>query len=103
MEQPMTTVELIGRINERGQLEVEQPVNLPPGDVRIIIETIDPDAEAADEALWDEQFARSQDVLTRLAHEAREEYEAGLTEDFDLDNELVTHIVSDPNTQTANP
>lgn len=40
---------------------------------------------AADEALWDAQFARSQDVLSKLAQEAIEEDEAGLTEDFDPD------------------
>ncbi len=47
--------------------------------------------EAADEALWDEQFARSQDVLEQMAKEAHDEYLAGLTEDFDPDNK--------PNTQ----
>ena len=40
---------------------------------------------AADEALWDEQFAASQDVLEALGREALAEYEAGLTDDFDPD------------------
>ncbi len=84
----MTIIEVFGRVNEHGQLEFEQPVNLPPGEVRIIIESIDPEAESADEARWDEQFANSQDVLNMLAHEAREEHRAGLTEDFDPDNDL---------------
>jgi hypothetical protein len=83
----MTIIELTGRVNESGHLEFEQPANLPPGDVRIIIETINPDAETADDALWDEQFAKSQDVLDFLAKEARDEYYAGLTDDFDPDND----------------
>jgi hypothetical protein len=83
----MTIVEVIGRVNERGQLEFEPPTHLRPGEVRIIIETIDAEAEAADEALWDEQFANSQDVLEFLANEARAEYAAGLTEDFDPDDD----------------
>ncbi|MEP7289962.1 MAG: hypothetical protein ABI947_29805 [Chloroflexota bacterium] len=79
----MVTIEIIGHIDEHGQLAFEQPTNLPPGDVRIIIETIDAQAEATDETLWDEQFLSSQDVLDLLASEARQEYAAGLTDDFD--------------------
>jgi hypothetical protein len=82
----MTAIELIGRVNERGQLEFEQPANLPPGEVRIIIEPISAEEVAADEALWEEQFARSQDKLEQMAQEAHEEYLAGRTEDFDPDN-----------------
>jgi hypothetical protein len=78
----MTTIEVIGHVNEKGQLEFEPPA-LPPGGVRIIIETIDAEAEAADEALWDEQFAKSQDLLSKLAQEAIEQDDAGLTKDFD--------------------
>lgn len=46
---------------------------------------IDAEEEAADAALWDEQFARSPNALDALAQEAHEEYLAGLTEDFDPD------------------
>jgi hypothetical protein len=83
----MVTVELIGRINEAGKLEVELPADLPPGEVRITIQTISADEIAADEALWDEQFAKSQDVLERMSQQAHEEYVAGLTEDFDPDDD----------------
>jgi hypothetical protein len=84
----MTIIELPGRVNEQGKLEFEQPSNLPPGDVRIIIETIDPDLEA-DEALWDEQFAnpKSQALFDLLAKQVLEEDAAGLLEDFDPDND----------------
>jgi hypothetical protein len=44
---------------------------------------IEADEIEADEALWDAQFARSQDVLEAMAAKAHAEYEAGLTEDFD--------------------
>ncbi len=83
----MTAIEVIGRVNEHGQLEFDQPANLPPGEVRIIIEPISPEEDAADEALWDEQFAKSQDILHQLAQEAHDEYLAGRTEDFDPDEE----------------
>ena len=36
-------IEVNGRINEQGKLEVELPANLPPGRVRVILEPIDPD------------------------------------------------------------
>ncbi len=80
----MTVIEVWGHVNEEGRLEFEQPVRLPPGDVCITIETVD---IAADEAQWDEQFAKSQDILKQMALKAIEEDEAGLTEDFDPDND----------------
>ncbi len=83
----MKTVELIGRITEAGELEIELPAGLPPGEVQITIRPISLDEIATDEALWDEQFARSQDVLERLSQEAHDEYLAGLTEEFDPDDE----------------
>jgi hypothetical protein len=83
----MTAIEVIGRVNEQGQLEFDQPANLPPGEVRITIEPISAEEDAADEALWEEQFARSQDKLEQLAQEAHEDYLAGLTEDFDPDDD----------------
>lgn len=41
--------------------------------------------EIEDEARWDAAFARSPDILTRLAAEAEEEDRKGLTEDLDPD------------------
>jgi hypothetical protein len=83
----MTMIELIGRVNERGELEIDLPANVPQGEVRVIIESVDPELEAADEALWDAKFANSQDVLDRLAQEAHEAYLAGRTEEFDPDTD----------------
>ncbi len=45
------------------------------------------DAVEIYDALWDKTFADSQDVLDQLADEAHAEYTAGLTEDFDPDND----------------
>lgn len=42
---------------------------------------------AADDALWDEQFAASQDVLDKMADDALAKYRAGLTEEFDPDTD----------------
>ena len=41
--------------------------------------------EIEDEARWDAAFARSHDVLERLAAEAEEEDRRGLTEELDPD------------------
>ena len=40
-------------------------------------------AELESESRWDDLFARSQDMLARMAEEARQEYRAGLTEPLD--------------------
>ncbi|MHB8628977.1 MAG: hypothetical protein ACYDBJ_26685 [Aggregatilineales bacterium] len=82
----MEPIRLTGRVNEKGQIEIHQTEKLPPGDIVILIEPISAEI-AADEALWDEQFARSQDVLEELGRETLAEYEAGLTDDFDPDSD----------------
>lgn len=43
-------------------------------------------AELESESQWADSFARSQDVLARLAKEAHAEYLAGETESLDPDN-----------------
>ena len=45
------------------------------------------EAVATHDALWDEKFANSQDVLDRLADEGHQAYLAGETEEFDPDND----------------
>ena len=42
-------------------------------------------AELESERRWDDLFGRSQDLLARMAEEARQEYRAGLTEPLDPD------------------
>ena len=41
--------------------------------------------EIADERRWDDAFARSQDVLAKLAAKAREDIEAGRVQDAGFD------------------
>jgi hypothetical protein len=41
--------------------------------------------ELESERRWDDLFSRSQDLLARMAEEARQEYRAGLTEPLDPD------------------
>ncbi len=83
----MSIIELKGRIDEDGRLELDLPPNLPPGEVRVFIEPFNTEEEAADETLWDEQFAQSQDVLEQMSGEAHEEYVAGRTDAFDPDHD----------------
>ena len=40
-------------------------------------------AELESERRWDDLFAQSQDLLSRMAEEAHQEYRAGLTESLD--------------------
>jgi hypothetical protein len=42
-------------------------------------------AEVASEKKWDDLFAKSQDLLSKLAKEARDEYREGETEPLDAD------------------
>jgi predicted amidophosphoribosyltransferase len=42
-------------------------------------------AELESERRWDDLFARSQDLLAKMAEEARREYHAGRTEPLDFD------------------
>ncbi len=43
--------------------------------------------EIADDALWDKQFANSPDTLNLLEREGLADYCAGLTEEFDPDED----------------
>ena len=81
----MERIRLSGRIDENGRLMVDQPDKLPPGDVIVTIELVNAVDEAAEEALWDEFFAKSQNFLEALGREIQAEYEAGLTDEFDPD------------------
>lgn len=83
--EPVKRIVTSGWVNEEGILEVDQPGDLPPGEVRVIIEPITEEEIAAEDARWDELFARSQDVLQRMSDEALRHYELGLTDELDPD------------------
>jgi hypothetical protein len=105
----MKPVQITGHVNKDGKLEINPLPAFPPGeDLRILImepagmaalekmidlvasiEITDPEfleqLEALDEALWDMQFANSQDALKKLAGQAYEEYQRGEIVELDLD------------------
>src|SRR5258708_19022396 len=105
----MKPVQLIGYVDQDGKLELDQMPVFPPGEeLRVLImeesgiaalekmiemvasaEISDPvlleQIEALDEALWDMQFANSQEALAKLAEEALEEHRQGKTVEMDLD------------------
>ena len=82
----MVTVQLTGHINENGQLELDEPANLPPGEVLVTIEVISPEEEAADEERWSNSFAASQDALARMADQALKDLDEGRTDELDPNN-----------------
>jgi len=57
------------------------------GELIVVRQSDIDDEELAADALWDKQFAESQDVLDKLADKALADYRAGLTEDFDPDTD----------------
>jgi hypothetical protein len=50
-----------------------------------VLATLEKLEDEADERRWDELFAKSPDVLARLADEARAEWQAGRTRELDPD------------------
>ena len=57
------------------------------GELIVVRPTHDDAESAADDALWDEQFADSQDFLDKLEEATLAQYRAGKTEDFDPDTD----------------
>jgi len=82
----MDAIRVAGHIDENGHVQIDEAVDLPPGQqLSITIEAITPEMLTADDALWDEKFSRTPHILTQLAAEARAEIEAGTVTDFDPD------------------
>jgi hypothetical protein len=68
-------------------VEIDWLPDLPPGKIRVIIEPLDPATEAADEAQWTAQFAKSPQVSDGLIQEAHDEEALGLTDVWDPEAE----------------
>jgi hypothetical protein len=105
----MKPVQVTAHVDQAGKLQLDQLPMLPPGeDLRVLImqendittlsqlvdmvatmEISDPDLlarlESLDDALWDIQFASSQDTLAKLAQQALAEHKAGKTVPLELD------------------
>lgn len=67
----MTTLELHGRINEAGKLEVELPEGLPVGDVKVVIEV--PSRETSPDNLYELWADLGIDLSEKEIDEARRE------------------------------
>ncbi len=105
----MKPVQVTGHVDKNGKLQLGELPDLPPGEelrvlimeaagvtalekmIEVVASTGITDLElleqleALDEAIWDMQFANSQDVLAKLAEEALEEHKQGKTVELDLD------------------
>ncbi len=77
----MTTLQLTGRISDTRQLELDCPLNLPPGEVKVTLET----GEIAEDAQWDASFAQSVALFARMAAQVRAEIAEGRTVDLNPD------------------
>jgi len=76
-------IELKGRVGHNGELTFDAPSDLPPGEVDIVISYLT-EAEEADEALWDAQFAATSDAqFDALVARGVAEYHSGQTDEFD--------------------
>lgn len=62
----------------------EKASHLPPGEQDAFARWVL--AELDSERKWDASFASSNDVLSKLAEEAKEEYQSGETEPLDPDH-----------------
>lgn len=80
----MPTIELTGRINEAGQIELDHPAKLPPGAVRIIIEPLDPDQAY----FWTKEWQAGE-------RKAEEEIAAGEYKDFTTMDDFLADLFDD--------
>jgi hypothetical protein len=75
----MVTIHLNGRITEAGELQVDLPEGLPPGDVQVTIEVLQAKAEPP---LTDEELAELLKPITpKTGAEIAADIEAGLIGD----------------------
>lgn len=91
----MTIMQLTGRIDEYGQLALDQPLDLPPGEVLITVERVTAEEQATIDTAWDELLTspRSLAALEKLAAKAIAEFDAGLTDELDPDTEVCGNIL----------
>jgi len=80
-------IELKAHVGEDGNIVLETPTNLPPGQVELVI-TYMTDEEKEDEALWDKQFAETPTaVFDKLIEQGLKDYRDGETDAFDPNQE----------------
>lgn len=83
----MVTIRLTGHVDENGRVEILERVDLPPGDVTIVIEGHFDENNDPDDA-FDALIAspRSLAFLEKLEESLLAEIAAGLTDELDPDN-----------------
>lgn len=84
-------IELTGRINEHGQIELDQPANLQPGTaVHVIIEPTDPDQAW----FWSPAWQAGE-------HEADQDISTGRYQKFDSMDDLLNDLFDDEGDETS--
>jgi hypothetical protein len=80
-------IELKAHVGEDGKITLPTSINLPPGDVDIVI-TYLTEEETQDEALWDAQFAATPvSAFEKLVEQGLEDFYNEQTDEFDPNNE----------------
>jgi hypothetical protein len=75
--------EVKARVMPDGTIELKLPVDLPPGDIDLVVSYLT-DEEAADEAIWDAKFAATPAaVFERMIAQVDQDIANGEVEDFD--------------------
>ena len=83
-----TLIQLVGHINESGHLEVDQRIDLPPGDVFVTLEVVTEDMLAEEDTRWEESFARTPHVLDQLLAEGLQSLADGTADELNPDDML---------------
>ncbi len=81
----MTVNELIAQLDGLGRDEKMQVLDPLIEDLEHESARGDETQDKVEEALWDESFAKSQDVLARMAARARQNRDQGLNRELDPD------------------
>ncbi len=83
----MNAIRIAGHIDENGHLQVDESLNLPPGDVIITVEPVPSENEDVIDAKWDELLTseKSLEWLQRMGTKALADLDAGETEEIDPD------------------
>lgn len=83
----MNAIRIAGHIDENGHLQVDESLNLPPGDVIITVEPVPSENEDVIDAKWDELLTseKSLEWLQRMGAKALADLDAGETEEIDPD------------------
>jgi len=83
-----TLIQLVGHINEAGYLQIDQRIDLPPGDVFVTVEVMTEAMLAEEDRRWEESFARTPHVLDQLLAEGLQSLVDGTADELNPDDML---------------